>query len=81
MLGFLFLLITGALAGWLAGKIMRGGGFGPLKNILLGVAGAFIGGILFRIVGFRPFGPIGALISATVGAVILLWIAGRLRRD
>ncbi len=81
MLGFLSLLLVGALAGWLAGKIMRGGGFGPLKNILLGVAGAFIGGILFRIVGFRPFGPIGALISATVGAVILLWIAGRLRRD
>lgn len=80
MLYLLFMLVIGALAGWLAGNIMRGGGFGLPRNILLGIAGAFIGGILFRIVGFRPFGPIGALISATVGALLLLWIVGRLRR-
>ena len=50
----LFWLIIGALAGWLAGKIMRGGGFGVLGNIVVGIVGAMIGGTLFRMIGLPP---------------------------
>jgi len=77
---FILFLIIGALAGWLAGQIMKGRGFGVIGNILVGVVGAFIGGILFRVLGFAAFGLIAQLIMATIGAIILLWIAGYVRK-
>lgn len=77
---FILFLIIGALAGWLAGQIMKGRGFGVIGNILVGVVGAFIGGLLFRLLGFAAFGLVAQLIMATVGAVILLWIVGYLRK-
>jgi uncharacterized membrane protein YeaQ/YmgE (transglycosylase-associated protein family) len=70
---FILLLIIGALAGWLAGQIMKGPGFGAIGNIVVGVVGAFIGGLLFRLLGFAAFGLAAQLIMATVGAIILLW--------
>ena len=79
-MNFIWFLIIGALAGWLAGQIMKGRGFGVIGNILVGVVGAFIGGILFRVLGFAAFGLIAQLIMATIGAIILLWIAGYLRK-
>jgi len=79
-MNFILFLIIGALAGWLAGQIMKGRGFGVIGNILVGVVGAFIGGILFRVLGFAAFGLIAQLIMATIGAIILLWIAGYLRK-
>ncbi len=70
----LFLLI-GGIAGWLAGKIMKGRGFGLWPNIAVGVLGALIGGSLFRQLGIEMHGLIGQLLTATVGAVALLWLA------
>ena len=70
----IFWLIFGAIAGWLAGKIMRGGGFGLLGNIVVGVVGAMIGGTLFRMIGLPPVSTIGSLISAVVGACVLLYL-------
>lgn len=79
-MNFIWFLIIGALAGWLAGQIMKGRGFGVIGNILVGVVGAFIGGFLFRVLGFAAFGLIAQLIMATIGAIILLWIAGYVRK-
>jgi uncharacterized membrane protein YeaQ/YmgE (transglycosylase-associated protein family) len=75
----LFVLI-GAIAGWLAGQIMKGRGFGVVGNIVVGVVGAFLGGVVFRLLGFAAFGLLAQLITATVGAIILLWIVSYLRR-
>jgi uncharacterized membrane protein YeaQ/YmgE (transglycosylase-associated protein family) len=73
-------LIIGALAGWLAGQIMKGRGFGVIGNIVVGVIGAVLGGFLFGLLGFAAFGLIAQLITATVGAIILLWIVSYVRR-
>jgi len=74
-------LIVGALAGWLAGLIVRGSGFGILGNIVVGVVGAFLAGWLLPKVGFYIGGGfVAALINALIGAIILLFVIGLLRR-
>ena len=70
----LIFLAIGAVAGWLAGIIMQGSGFGLLGDIVLGVIGAVIGGFLFGLLGFAAVGLIGQIISATVGAVALVFV-------
>jgi uncharacterized membrane protein YeaQ/YmgE (transglycosylase-associated protein family) len=75
----IFLLI-GAIAGWLAGLIMRGGGFGLVGDIIVGVIGALIGGWLFGALGIGVGGLIGAIICATVGAIILIALLRVIRR-
>ena len=75
------LLIVGAIAGWLAGKIVKGYGFGLIGNIVVGVIGAFIGGWLFPSLGLWDIpGIVGVIVSATLGAIILLVIIGLIRR-
>jgi len=69
----LIFLAIGAVAGWLAGLIFKGGGFGLLWNIIIGIIGGVIGGWLFG--GFFGEGWIGGIITAVIGAIILLWIA------
>jgi uncharacterized membrane protein YeaQ/YmgE (transglycosylase-associated protein family) len=77
----IIMLIVGAIAGWLAGQIVRGFGFGLLWNIILGIVGAFIGVWLLRQLGFMPFsGFIGSIVNAVIGAVVLLVIVGFIRR-
>ena len=76
---FMFLVI-GAVAGWLAGKLMKGGGFGLMGNIVVGVIGAVIGGWVFGLVGLSAGGLIGSLVVATVGAAILLFVVGLIRK-
>ncbi|QTL02994.1 GlsB/YeaQ/YmgE family stress response membrane protein [Aquabacter sp. L1I39] len=73
------MLLVGAVAGWLAGQIFRGGGFGLWGNIAVGVIGALIGGFLFGNV-FIVGGIIGRIICATVGAVILLFAISLVKR-
>jgi uncharacterized membrane protein YeaQ/YmgE (transglycosylase-associated protein family) len=74
-------LIIGAIAGWLAGLIMTGGGFGLIGNIILGIIGALVAGWLFPTLGFRIGGPlIGEIINALIGALIVLAIVGLLKR-
>lgn len=72
LIGLLIFLAIGALAGWLAGLIMKGGGFGLLGNIVVGIVGAVIGGFVFSVAGIYAGGLIGSIITATVGAVLLL---------
>jgi uncharacterized membrane protein YeaQ/YmgE (transglycosylase-associated protein family) len=68
-------LIIGLIAGWLAGKVSRGRGFGCLANIFLGLVGAVLGGWIFSKLGIERFGFIYSLAAATLGAVILVAIA------
>ena len=78
----LVFLIVGLVAGWLAGKIMRGSGFGIIGDIIVGVIGAFIGGWLWGQLHLPTIGNfwINAIVTATVGAVILLFILRLIRR-
>ena len=75
----IFLLI-GAVAGWLAGLIMKGGGFGLVGNIVIGVIGSLIGGWLFGLLGIAVYGLIGSIIAAVVGAIVLIYIVRLIRR-
>jgi uncharacterized membrane protein YeaQ/YmgE (transglycosylase-associated protein family) len=68
------------LSGWLAGKLMKGGGFGLLGNILVGVIGAIVGGVLFDFLGITTHGLIGSIITATVGAMVLLYVVRLLKK-
>lgn len=76
---FLWLLI-GGIAGWIAGNVMKGGGFGVVINIVVGIVGAVLGGFIFSLLGVTYGGIIGSLIVATVGAIILLFLAGLIKR-
>lgn len=79
--GIIAWLIIGAIAGWLAGVLVKGGGFGLLVDILVGIVGAFIGGWLAGVLGIGIGGGIAAsIVTATIGAVVLLLILRLLRR-
>lgn len=73
-------IIIGGVAGWLAGQIMKGEGYGVLMNILLGLVGGLIGGTVFSMVGLAATNLLGQLISATVGAVLLIVLVKALRK-
>ncbi len=77
----IIILVIGALAGWLAGNIMKGRGFGIIGNIIVGIVGAVLGGYLFNFLGIAAAGLIGALITATVGAVVLLFVVGIIKKS
>lgn len=79
-MNFLLFLLIGLAAGWLAGQLMKGEGFGLWINLLLGVAGAFVGGFLFDFFGIGGDGIIASLIAALVGAVLLLVIIGMAKK-
>ncbi len=74
-------LLIGLIAGWLAGRVMRGGGYGVVGDMIIGVVGALIGGWLFSSLGISAGGGlIGAIIVAFIGAVILIALLRVLRR-
>lgn len=70
----LWFLIIGIIAGWLAGQISKGSGFGLVGDMVVGVIGAFVGGFLFNLIGINAYGTIGSIIVATIGAVVFLWV-------
>jgi uncharacterized membrane protein YeaQ/YmgE (transglycosylase-associated protein family) len=73
-MNFLWFLLIGLAAGWLAGQLMRGDGFGLVGDIVVGVVGALLGGFLFSTFGVSTgAGLLGSLIVATIGAVVLLF--------
>lgn len=75
------LIIVGAIAGWLAGQIVKGMGFGLIGNIVVGIVGAFIGTWLLGFLGISIGGGIiASIINATIGAVVLLFIIGLIKR-
>jgi uncharacterized membrane protein YeaQ/YmgE (transglycosylase-associated protein family) len=81
LMSILVFLIIGAIAGWLAGLIVRGGGFGLIGDMLVGIIGAFVAGLILPRMGVNLGGGVlGAILGATIGAVILLLIVRVLRR-
>jgi uncharacterized membrane protein YeaQ/YmgE (transglycosylase-associated protein family) len=76
----LIFLAIGAVAGWLAGVILKGGGFGLLVNIVVGILGAIVGGFAFGLLGISAGGILGSIITATVGAVLLLFLVGFVKK-
>ena len=74
-MGFLAWIVVGLIAGWLAGQVMKGGGYGALIDIILTILGGVLGGWIFGTLGiWHGGGMIGSIIVAFVGAVILAWI-------
>lgn len=69
---FVWFLLIGLAAGWLASQIMKGGGSGLVSDLLMGVIGAILGGFLFGLLGLTATGLLGSLITATVGAIVLI---------
>ena len=76
----LIFLLIGAIAGWLAGVIVKGFGFGLVGNIVVGIVGAFVAGLIFPAIGFGLGGGLAAIVHATLGAVILLILIRVLNR-
>ncbi|HQO39270.1 MAG TPA: GlsB/YeaQ/YmgE family stress response membrane protein [Spirochaetota bacterium] len=75
----LTLILVGLIAGYLAGLIWKGRGFGIGGNLLVGVAGSFFGRFLFNLVGFSVYGFVAQIVAAIAGAIVLLWIINRIR--
>jgi uncharacterized membrane protein YeaQ/YmgE (transglycosylase-associated protein family) len=79
--GLLWWIIVGLIAGFLAGKVMKGGGYGVVVDIILGILGAIVGGWVFGLLGINIGGGlIGSILVAFVGAVILIWITRLLKK-
>jgi uncharacterized membrane protein YeaQ/YmgE (transglycosylase-associated protein family) len=80
-MNLLWFLIVGLIAGWLAGVLVKGGGFGVIGDIVVGVVGAFIGGFLFSTFGVSSGGGLlGSIVVATIGAVVLIFLVRLIKR-
>lgn len=78
---FVWFILVGLVAGWLAGVLVKGGGFGVIGDIVVGVLGAVLGGFLFRFVGVSTGGGLlGGIVVATVGAIVLILILRAIKR-
>jgi len=78
---FIWFILIGLVAGWLAGQLVKGGGFGVIGDIVVGIVGALIGGFVFSTMGVSAGGGlIGSLIVATIGAIILIFILRLIKR-
>ena len=80
VVGIILFLLIGAVAGWLAGKLMKGGGFGLIVNIIVGIIGSFIGGWLMSLANIQKAGLLWELIVAVIGAVVFLFILSLFKR-
>jgi uncharacterized membrane protein YeaQ/YmgE (transglycosylase-associated protein family) len=80
-MGFIWFILIGLVAGWLAGQVMKGGGYGVLGDIIIGILGALLGGWLFGVLGIWPGGGLlGSLIVAFLGACLLLFLLRLIKR-
>jgi len=80
-MGFIWFILIGLVAGWLAGQVMKGGGYGVLGDIIVGILGALLGGWLFGVLGIWPGGGLlGSLIVAFIGACILIFLVRLIKR-
>ena len=78
---FIWFILVGLIAGWLAGKVMKGGGYGVVGDIVVGILGALLGGWLFSTLGMSMGGGlVGAIIVATIGAVVLIFLLRLIKR-
>jgi uncharacterized membrane protein YeaQ/YmgE (transglycosylase-associated protein family) len=80
IMGIILSIVIGCLAGFCAGKLMKGGGFGFLMNLLLGLFGGALGGWIFDLLGIAWGGLLGQLGTAIIGAVVILYIASLLKK-
>ena len=79
-MNIVWFLLIGIAAGWLAGQFVKGGGFGLLGDLIVGVIGAVLGGFVFGLLGISSGDLIGSLVCATIGAVLLLVILRAIKR-
>ena len=80
-MSLMWFLVVGVVAGWLAGKLVKGGGFGLIGDLVVGIIGALVGGFLFSTLGVSAGGGlIGSIIVATIGAVVLLYAVRLVKR-
>lgn len=79
-MAFIWYILIGLAAGFIAGKLVKGGGFGLWVNLLVGIIGGVLGGWLFGILGIHSSSIIGSLLTSVVGAVVLLWLADFISR-
>lgn len=79
-MNIIIFLAIGAIAGWLAGTFMKGGGFGLIGDIIMGVIGSVVGGFVFGLLGISASGLIGSIITATIGAIIFIYIIRVLKK-
>ncbi len=77
---FLWYLLIGLAAGWLANLMVKGSGSGLVVNLIVGLIGGVLGGWILSLFGWIPIGTLGSLLTAVVGAVALLWIAALVTR-
>jgi uncharacterized membrane protein YeaQ/YmgE (transglycosylase-associated protein family) len=73
-------VVVGLIAGWAAGKIMKGGGYGAAMDIVLGIVGAVVGGWLMGMLGIQAGGFIGTIVVAIIGAVFFIWLTRLLKK-
>ena len=76
----LYFPLIGLVAGWLAGKVMKGSGYGLIGDLIIGVVGAFLGGWIFGLLHIAAGGLLGLLVTAFVGAVVLVWLLRMIKR-
>lgn len=81
MARLLVFLLIGLIAGWTAGQITKGTGFGPAGNLFIGVLGAMLGGLLFNLLGLHAYGFVGSLVTAVVGSTVLLVALRRMKHS
>ena len=78
--GIIWWIVVGLIAGWLAGQVMKGGGYGVLADIVLGILGGILGGWIFGKMGIGAGGTIGSIVVAFVGAIILVGLTRLVKR-
>jgi uncharacterized membrane protein YeaQ/YmgE (transglycosylase-associated protein family) len=76
----IYFLLIGLVAGWLAGKVMKGSGYGLIGDLVIGVVGAFVGGWIFGLLHLAAGGLLGLFVTAFVGAVVLVWLLRLMKR-
>jgi uncharacterized membrane protein YeaQ/YmgE (transglycosylase-associated protein family) len=74
MFYLVWVVLVGILAGWLAGQITKGRGFGILGDLIVGILGSLLGSLLFGLIGISAYGLLGRLVMAVIGAIVLLWL-------
>jgi len=80
MFYLVWIVLIGILAGWLAGQITKGKGFGVLGDLIVGILGSLLGNFLFGVIGIYAYGLLGRLIMAVIGAIVLLWLIRLIKR-
>jgi uncharacterized membrane protein YeaQ/YmgE (transglycosylase-associated protein family) len=80
MLYLVWVVLIGILAGWLAGQITKGSGFGLFGDLIVGILGSLLGSFLFGLFGIVAFSLIGRLVMAVLGAIVLLWLIRKIKK-